>query len=127
MNNKYKKYLLSKEWAQLKVDLFDYRGRICEKCSSKYNLHVHHLTYKNIFNEEPEDLIILCDKCHKTAHGNKPKTINKRKAKVFKPKSLMAKLYLKKTDKKAYKEYIKKLKIYDANVVVYENVRANKE
>mgnify|MGYP001341735900 CR=1 FL=1 len=33
---KYKKYLLSNEWAQLKIDLFEYRGKECEKCGEDY-------------------------------------------------------------------------------------------
>ena len=66
--SKYFLYLKSNEWANLKIDLFNKRGRICEKCLSTDKLHVHHLTYKNIFKEEPEDLIILCMECHKKEH-----------------------------------------------------------
>ncbi len=68
---KYHKYLLSDEWAQIKIDLFEVRGRKCERCGSKSNIQVHHLTYKNIFNEEPEDLEVVCRKCHKLEHGIK--------------------------------------------------------
>lgn len=64
----YQDYLKSNEWAQLKIDLFNYRGRSCEICGVNYSLQVHHLTYENIFNEEPEDLIILCKKCHQKQH-----------------------------------------------------------
>lgn len=67
-NNKYHKYLLSDEWANLKIDLFKKRGKICERCLSNDKIHVHHLTYKNIFNEDPKDLLILCSKCHKKEH-----------------------------------------------------------
>ncbi|WBC28395.1 HNH endonuclease [Rhodobacteraceae phage LS06-2018-MD05] len=65
---KYYDYLESDKWAQLKIDLYNYRGRKCEKCGLTYKLQVHHLTYDNIFNEEPEDLIILCENCHKKEH-----------------------------------------------------------
>ena len=65
---KYRKYLLSDEWAQIRIDLFNHRGKQCELCLSKNKLEVHHLTYKNIFNEEPEDLMILCKSCHKKQH-----------------------------------------------------------
>ena len=68
---KYHKYLLSDEWAQLKIDIFAARGKSCERCGSKSSVQVHHLTYKNIFNEEPEDLLILCRNCHKDEHGIK--------------------------------------------------------
>ena len=66
---KYKKYLLSDEWAQLKIDLFKYRGKECEKCGETKYLQVHHLSYKNIFHEEPEDLMILCKSCHRKEHN----------------------------------------------------------
>lgn len=69
--NKYQLYLLSDEWVNIKIDLFDKRGRMCEKCFSTNNLHVHHLTYKNIFKEEPIDLMILCSECHKKEHNIK--------------------------------------------------------
>jgi len=103
----YRKYLQSSEWIELKIDLFEKRGKKCEKCDSKYNIQVHHLTYRNVFNEEPEDLIILCAKCHQKEH-DPPKKI-KRKVKKFKILSLAKKLELKKTNKKAFKMYIKKL------------------
>jgi 5-methylcytosine-specific restriction endonuclease McrA len=64
----YHKYLLSDEWAVIKLELFNYRGKICERCGSKDHIQVHHLHYKNIFKEEPEDLLILCKDCHKAEH-----------------------------------------------------------
>lgn len=110
---KYKKYLLSDEWAALKIDLFKHRGYSCERCCSKTKLHIHHLNYKNIFNEEPEDLIILCVKCHEKEHNKsiKKKKPIQRKKKKFKILSLEKKLHLKKTDKKAFRKYVKELKL----------------
>jgi 5-methylcytosine-specific restriction endonuclease McrA len=81
--NKYHNYLLSDEWAQLKIDLFQNRGRKCEYCGKTKDLHVHHKTYKNIFNEEPEDLIILCRKCHNKEHGVKGKVWSKQKKTLY--------------------------------------------
>ena len=76
MNKEYKKYLESTEWAELRIDLFLERGFSCEKCNKKFKsqkgLEMHHKTYENIFNEEPEDLIILCSSCHRYEH-RKPK------------------------------------------------------
>jgi 5-methylcytosine-specific restriction endonuclease McrA len=110
MDAKYKAYLKSDEWAQLKIDLFTLRGRSCEKCSSKTSLSVHHLTYDNIFNEEPEDLIILCGKCHDKEHGI-IKVVRKKskgnKQKNFKILSLAQKVELKKRNPKKYKAYMK--------------------
>ncbi len=86
MSNKvYSDYLNSKEWAEIRIELFTVRGKKCERCSSKKKLHVHHKHYKNIFHEEPEDLEILCSKCHEKEH-KKPKPKVKIKTKQFLPK-----------------------------------------
>lgn len=77
---RYNEYLQSEEWAQLKIDLFNHRGKKCEKCSSEEEIHVHHLHYRNIFNEEPEDLVILCKKCHFAEHKDKRRKKKKKAA-----------------------------------------------
>jgi len=70
MNDKYRAYLLSPTWAAIKLDLLHARGQRCERCQKKTKyLQVHHLTYARIFKEEPEDLLLVCDKCHKKEHG----------------------------------------------------------
>jgi 5-methylcytosine-specific restriction endonuclease McrA len=33
-------------------------------------LHIHHLHYRNLGNEQPEDLVVLCTKCHNLVHEN---------------------------------------------------------
>jgi hypothetical protein len=63
-------FIASSEWAKIRVDLFMLRGEKCEQCGRKKNLHIHHLTYERFGgDEEPEDLIILCAKCHMLEHG----------------------------------------------------------
>ncbi len=83
MDDKYKRYLQSHEWAQIKNDLFDIRGRNCERCGSSYGLQIHHKTYERLYNEEPKDLEILCAGCHSKEHNIK----TKRKNSVKIPKS----------------------------------------
>lgn len=39
-------------------------GSKCEHCGGGGALHVHHLTYKNVTREKPEDVIVLCERCH---------------------------------------------------------------
>jgi len=77
MDDTYKAYLLSNEWKQIRIDLLTIRGNKCERCNKKSNrLQVHHLTYERIYNENQEDLILLCGICHQKAHGlikEKPK------------------------------------------------------
>jgi len=116
MDDKYKKYLQSDEWYQLKIDILEYRGHKCEKCGRTKNLHIHHKHYENIYNEEPEDLIILCGLCHAKAHGiikekkKKPKKKKVKKKKQFNQLTRREEINLKKTNPHKYNIYLKKLK-----------------
>ena len=83
-NNKYLKYLDSVEWAKIKVDMLMLTGGRCEVCGSKRNLQLHHLSYDNLYCEEPDDLILLCSKCHMKEHGIKFGRKKKKKRK-YKP------------------------------------------
>jgi 5-methylcytosine-specific restriction endonuclease McrA len=60
---------------------------VCNKKRRATSLQIHHITYKNLFHEEPEDLIILCGTCHMKAHGLiKPKKqVHKKKKKKRRP------------------------------------------
>jgi 5-methylcytosine-specific restriction endonuclease McrA len=65
---RYLKYLDSKEWSDIKIDIRIIKDNKCEICNSTKNLQVHHKTYKNLFKEEPIDLMLVCDVCHKKIH-----------------------------------------------------------
>ena len=71
--NAYQKYIRSKEWQELKLDLIAARGVKCERCDKAFTnpskLQVHHLTYDRLFNEVASDLQLLCRHCHKVVHG----------------------------------------------------------
>jgi 5-methylcytosine-specific restriction endonuclease McrA len=70
--NKYKDYLKSDEWADIRAVVIEIHGSICQSCLEKTRYpQIHHLTYKNLYNEEPEDLTLLCKKCHEKTHGIK--------------------------------------------------------
>ena len=88
--SKHRDYLLSKEWADIRNDIFQIRGRACERCGCEHSLQVHHLTYDNWMKEEPEDLEILCKLCHEKEH-EKPK--KRKKAKIRTPKNKKRKKY----------------------------------
>ena len=75
---KYNTYLKSPEWRSLREVIFKMRGRKCEKCESTEVLHIHHLTYKNVFNEKYEDLQILCKCCHEKEHNKQFSSKNKK-------------------------------------------------
>lgn len=68
---KYQEYLKSPEWAAKRLMAFRTWGTTCQLCESSKNLQVHHRTYKNIFKELMEDLMIVCEACHKKIHGIK--------------------------------------------------------
>ena len=85
MKKEYRTYLKSDAWEEKRKMMFALRGRQCEICGkTNLTLQVHHLTYKNIFNESPEDLQVLCKGCHEDVHDKDPK--NSAKAKLRKEK-----------------------------------------
>lgn len=48
------------------------RGKTyCECCGAPGSLQAHHLTYERIGRELDEDLVAVCDQCHRTLHGLK--------------------------------------------------------
>ena len=64
---------LAKREAVLRRD--DYTCQMCEKSIDDDNvsrLHVHHMTYKNLYNEPLDDLITLCTQCHRRLHKIRP-------------------------------------------------------
>ena len=74
-------YLRSEHWRKLRADIIADRDR-CEKCGSRGDipyypnytttariLDVHHLTYIRMWHEKPEDLRVLCRKCHNKEHA----------------------------------------------------------
>lgn len=70
----YKNYLKSKKWKVRRKQVLERDNYTCQECGNKA-WQVHHLTYKRIFNERLNDLISLCEDCHKEIH-NKPKQIS---------------------------------------------------
>ena len=73
----YHAYIKSPEWAATRDDALHRAHCYCEFCGWQtpdphlppwWKLHVHHLTYRNLGNEQPEDLIVLCSSCHHDVH-----------------------------------------------------------
>lgn len=65
----YLNYLNSKEWRTFKLSIQKQRGDKCETCGiTGIQLDGHHLTYKRLFHELPEDIKILCRSCHNDIH-----------------------------------------------------------
>lgn len=66
----YHAYLRTEEWDRRRRHALLRCDKRCQGCgSSTLVLHVHHLTYERLGCELPEDLLVLCAYCHKTAHA----------------------------------------------------------
>jgi 5-methylcytosine-specific restriction endonuclease McrA len=67
---KYLVYLKSDAWKKKRLEALAYYGESCGKCgTAEKQLHVHHKTYKRLFDEPLEDLQVLCDTCHRRVHS----------------------------------------------------------
>ena len=67
----YKAYLKSPEWQATRRKVFKLYGYRCDQCGSAKNLHIHHITYENLGEEQISDLVPLCEECHKKLHDPK--------------------------------------------------------
>jgi len=81
MRYAYERYISSKEWENKRdyliektysteyPELSEHRGNYrCQKCLwffQKNQLEVHHLHYERLGNEREEDLLVVCERCHK--------------------------------------------------------------
>ncbi len=75
----YSDYMHSPEWRAFRLSVFSARGRICQKClTTNVKMELHHKHYRNFKHELPEDVVILCQKCHAEFH-RKTGTGSKRK------------------------------------------------
>ena len=65
----YVDYLNTEHWKHFRDQVFVFYNRECQVCKSKTNLNVHHKTYDNRGRETFNDIILLCNECHKKIHG----------------------------------------------------------
>ncbi len=69
----YSRYLNTKYWKEFREKAIEYYGGKCSWCGASGEgvvLQVHHIRYeKNRFDEKLENVILLCDSCHRKAHG----------------------------------------------------------
>lgn len=66
----YTTYLESEHWKHFKqaaIKAAQYKCQLCSK--DKTFLFVHHKTYENRGRETFNDIIVLCQSCHKLVHG----------------------------------------------------------
>lgn len=73
LNDRYMKYIKeSKEWQDKRSERLKIDNYTCQRCGSKRNLQVHHLTYANFGHEDVHnDLITMCKNCHEDIEREK--------------------------------------------------------
>ena len=70
MIDRYQAVLCSALWWARRAEILEVREAMCEECGiDGVELHVHHLTYENLGDEEDCELVVLCAECHGRAHG----------------------------------------------------------
>lgn len=65
----YQAYMRSAAWRAKRRPILARSRGLCERCRLWPAVNVHHLTYANLGNESPADLVAVCSKCHKELHG----------------------------------------------------------
>lgn len=65
----YDDYLLSPHWLEFKKEVLKFYGKKCSHCGDTKKLNVHHLNYDCLGKETFNDVIVLCQNCHKKEHG----------------------------------------------------------
>lgn len=72
----YERLLQSDYWKGYSYSLIKERNFTCEDCGRRFEnernkLQVHHLVYRDVnpWSYKPEELIVLCEECHKKRHG----------------------------------------------------------
>jgi len=71
----YKEYLVSPEWQRLKTLKLKQADNRCQLCNSPDKLNIHHRTYKRIYEEDLNDLTVLCSYCHYRFHEKLSKIV----------------------------------------------------
>lgn len=72
----YEKLLMSDYWKGFSYSLIKERNFTCEDCGRTFynqrnKLQVHHLVYRDInpWSYKPEEMVVLCEDCHRKRHG----------------------------------------------------------
>ena len=68
----YQSYIqFSRRWQRKRKECFKHFYNRCALCGSPRNLQAHHVSYRNLYNEKPGDLVALCADCHHLAPRSK--------------------------------------------------------
>lgn len=67
LTKQYREYLASLQWHAKREAALLRSGHKCQSCGAHKDLEVHHKHYETLGNEQPEDLVVLCIRCHDRA------------------------------------------------------------
>jgi uncharacterized protein YnzC (UPF0291/DUF896 family) len=74
LSKSYYDYIESQAWQAKRSKRLMIDNLTCQRCGSKKDVQVHHLTYENFGNEDVyNDLITLCKRCHEDVEREKEK------------------------------------------------------
>ena len=65
----YQAVMRSAGWRRRRSQAIRAAGRRCQACGAGGPLDVHHLSYAHLGDERPYELAVLCEGCHRRAHG----------------------------------------------------------
>lgn len=65
---RYQRYLCSREWCEKRELVIERSRGLCERCRINSGDHIHHLTYARKYAEALEDLQHVCAECHGFIH-----------------------------------------------------------
>lgn len=66
---KYADYILTEHWQHFRKEAIKFFNYKCGACGETKNTCIHHNNYENRGRETFNDVICLCDSCHKKIHG----------------------------------------------------------
>lgn len=68
----YQEQLKDERWLKKRKEVLDTKGYICCNCGARFGLQVHHIKYekgKMAWEYSLDDLVVLCEECHKKIHN----------------------------------------------------------
>jgi hypothetical protein len=68
----YQRYLRCKHWLITRRLVLERANSRCEICRECHASEVHHKTYQRVGRENLDDLLAVCERCHKIQHSDGP-------------------------------------------------------
>jgi hypothetical protein len=66
----FSEYRVTPEWQSKRTQMLSRAGYRCQTCGERdTRLDVHHNSYERYGDELPQDLVVLCRRCHELFHG----------------------------------------------------------